>query len=262
MKNILLVLAAGLFAIACNNNIQTAEAPKNTDLIQQNLKGKVQHLEEASYKVDNAGKIGEMDSCCVGISDIDEKGYTTKYYTKDNKGTIKDEYSYVRHENGLLKEWVNTSSGKKKDSLSIQLTKDGRYGDAQNYDSTGKMDAYYIDVKDNEYGIVTGWKKYKPDSTLQSTWSGEFDKNIWVSSTNTDSTGKVVGTYKAKNDEKGNIIELKSTEVKKDSTTNKVTTYKYDSLDDQGNWTQRTEFDDKGKPTKIIKRTIAYYKAD
>ena len=262
MKKIFLVLATGLFALACNNNKQTAETPKNADLMQQNLKGKIQHIEAAPYKVDSTGKIGELDTCCTEIQDFDEKGYSTKYFTKDNKGTLKDEFSYTRYDNGLLKEWVVTNGGKKKSSLSIQLKKDGNYGDAQNYDSTGKMDAYYTDVTANEYGNVTGWKKYKPDSTLQSTWSGVFDKNIWVSSTTTDSTGKVNGTYKAKNDEKGNIIEFSSTEIKKDSTTTKEMTYKYESYDDLGNWTQQTEYDNKGKPTKIVKRTIIYYKMD
>jgi hypothetical protein len=46
----------------------------------------------------------------------------------------------------------------------------------------------------------------------------------------------------------------------KDSTTNKITKYRYDSYDDKGNWTQRTETDENGKPVKIVKRTITYYK--
>jgi hypothetical protein len=262
MKKIFIVLATGLFAVACNNNNQTADIPKNADLLLDNLKGKIQHREDAPYKVDSTGKIEELDTCCTEIQDYDEKGYLTKYFTRDNKGTVKDEYSYTRYDNGLLKEWVIMNGGKKKSSLSIELNKDGNYGDAQNYDSNGKMDAYYTDVKSNEYGRVTSWKKYKPDSTLLSTWSAVFDKYIWVSSTTTDSTGKVNGTYKAKNDEKGNIIEFSSTEVKNDSTTNKIFTYKYDSFDDQGNWIQQSEFDDKGKPTKIVKRTIVYYKVD
>lgn len=262
MKKIFIVLSTGLFALACNNNNQTAEGPKNTDLYLQNLNGRVQHLEVAPYKTDSTVKIGELDTCCTEIHDFDEKGYSTKYSTRDNKGTLKEEFSYTRYDNGLLKEWVVMSGGKKKSSLSIQLNKDGNYDEAQNYDSTGKMDVYYTNITNNEFGHVTGWKSYKPDSTQKSTWSGVFDKNIWVSSTTTDSTGKVNGTYKAKNDEKGNIIEFTSTEVKKDSTTNKMFTYKYDSFDDQGNWTQQTEYDEKGKPTKIVKRTIVYYKVD
>lgn len=36
--------------------------------------------------------------------------------------------------------------------------------------------------------------------------------------------------------------------------------YKYDSFDDKGNWTQRTQSDENGKPEKITKREITYYK--
>ena len=34
---------------------------------------------------------------------------------------------------------------------------------------------------------------------------------------------------------------------------------RFNELSQQGNWTQRTEYE-KGKPTKIVKRTITYYK--
>jgi hypothetical protein len=96
---------------------------------------------------------------------------------------------------------------------------------------------------------------------LRLKWSGVYDKNIWMSSTTTDSAGKLNGTYKAKVDDKGNVIEFTSSEVKKDSTINKVITYKYE-YDNQGNWTQRTEYDEKGRPVKIAKRAITYYKVD
>lgn len=261
MKKIFLILA-GFFAVTCNDNDQTDATPKNSDLIQQNLKGKIQHLEEEPYKVDSIGKVRELDSCCIEISDFDEKGYLTRYHTKDGNQAIKDDFTYTRHENGLMKGWVKATDGKKKASLSIQLTKDGRYGDGQSYDSTGKMDAYYTNVKDNEYNLVTEIKKYKPDSTLEFSWSHMYDKNIWVSTTKTDSSGKIVVSRKAKNDEKGNIIELTRIDVKKDSTTTRVTTYKYDSYDEEGNWTQRTEYNDKGRPVKIVKRNITYYKTD
>jgi len=261
MKKILLVLATGLFALGCNNKMQTGEAPKNTDLIQQNIKGKVQRVEETPYKVDSTGKIGEMDSCCVGTTDYDEKGYTSKYSAKDSKGALTEEQNFTRFENGKFKGGITTNKGKKTSSIDIQIDKEGKYSGAQTYDSTGKMDSYFTDLTEDEYGSVTGWKQYKIDSTLKGSWSGVYEKNIWVSSTTTDSTGKVNGTYKSKLDDKGNVIEFTSMEVKKDSTTNKVTTYKYDSFDDQGNWTQRTEYE-KGKPVKIVKRNIVYYKVD
>ncbi len=53
---------------------------------------------------------------------------------------------------------------------------------------------------------------------------------------------------------------MNDVKTKKDSTTTTTTKYKYDSFDDQGNWTQRTISDEKGKITKILKREITYFK--
>ena len=46
-----------------------------------------------------------------------------------------------------------------------------------------------------------------------------------------------------------------------DTTITKNLTYRYDASDDQGNWIQRTEME-KGKPTKVEKRTITYAKKE
>jgi hypothetical protein len=259
MKKILLLLVTGLFALACINKNQTNEPPKNSELIQQNYKGKVQRLEEVPYKVDSTGKIGEIDSCCIFVAELNEKGYTTRWYNKDKKGVISFLRNLNRFDNGQFKEWNDTINGKKYRSMVLQIDNDGKYSGAKSYDSAGKVDGYFTDFKENEYGEMTAFKHYKTDSSLIGTWTAEYDKSIWLGSTTTDSTGKVNGTYKNKLDDKGNSIEFTSTIVTKDSTTKKVETYKYNSYDDQGNWTQRTEYEN-GKPIKVAKRNFKYYK--
>ena len=67
-------------------------------------------------------------------------------------------------------------------------------------------------------------------------------------------SGKETYSSKIKLDDKNNVIENATKEVTKDSTTNKTTKYRYDSYDDTGNWTQRTEMDENGKPVKIVKK--------
>ena len=54
--------------------------------------------------------------------------------------------------------------------------------------------------------------------------------------------------------------EESTTTVTKDTSKTEKFSYKYDSYDDKGNWTQRTSYNEKGKPVKVIKRTISYYK--
>lgn len=261
MKKILWIFSAGLFLLACKDKKQEPEGPKNTDLISQNLKGKVQRLEETPYKVDSTGKIGGMDTCCTSIQEFDEKGYNPKYYSKDSKGNTKEEGTYTRYEGGQMKEMVNTANGKKRNSLTVQIDKDGKYSTAQSYDSTGKMDGYYLDLKENEYGAVTGGKMYNTDSTLKYSFNSDYDKAILMGS-RTDSAGKLLYESKMKVNDKGDAVEMNSTTVTKDSTIHKKETYTYDSSDEQGNWTQRTTYDDKGKATKIVKRTITYYKKE
>lgn len=261
MKKIVCIISAGLLVIACNNKKQEAEGSKNTDLISQNLKGKVKQIEESPYQADSAGKIGAMDSCCIDVQEFNEKGYNTNSVSRNSAGTIKSETTISHYDGGQVKEFVTMADGKKKNSFSIQIDKDGKYSGAQSYDSTGKMDSYYTDLKENEYGAVTEGKQHKPDSSIKSSFSSVYDKATFISGTNYDSSGKMSGSTKIKLNDKDDAVEVTSTKVMKDSTTTTVTTHKYNSYDDQGNWTQRTTFE-KGKATKIIKRAITYYKKD
>jgi len=48
----------------------------------------------------------------------------------------------------------------------------------------------------------------------------------------------------------------------KDSAKYDTTMYRYDKYDEQGNWIQRTALNASGKPTKIVKREITYYKKE
>ena len=202
-----------------------------------------------------------MDSCCTNIQEFDEKGYNPKNVDKDSKGNIKEEAIFVHYDGGQMKEIVNMADGKKRSSISIQLDKDGKYSTAQSYDSTGKMDGYYVDLKENEYGQILSGKMYNMDSTLKYNFSNNFDKSVYVGG-RTDSAGIMIFEGKAKVNDKGDQIEVVNTTVTKDTTKTEKTTFTYETYDDQGNWTQRTTYDDKGKPTKIAKRVITYYKKD
>ena len=146
--------------------------------------------------------------------------------------------------------------------MSIQVDSAGKYSGGQTFDSVGKMTGYYTDLKENEYGIVTDGKYHKPDSSVKMTFTVIYDKGIYLGGSSTDSTGKVVSTTAVKVNDKGDPIEITNINVKKDSTTTEVTSYKYENYDDQGNWLQQTAINDKGKATKIIKRAITYYKKE
>lgn len=264
MKKISIVLIAAFIAFSCNEKKESAKT--FTDWSADNLKGEIQKNVESPYKVDSTGKMGDMDSCCIDVIEYDSTGNIKKVISKDSKGNISREQTFTKYENGLFKEIATTEKGKVTNRVSIQTDNNGKYTTAQEYDSTGKLSSFYKDIHQNEYNQLTSMKQYKPDSTLKSSFETKYDKQIFEGQINKDSSGKEVSKSSAMVDDKGNQIEftvtntMKDSTTKKDSTTTKVTKYKYDSFDDKGNWTQRTEMDEKGKSTKIVKREITYYK--
>jgi hypothetical protein len=256
MKKFFLALSAGVFFIACNNE-KKADSPKNTDLIQQNLKGKLQQFEETSYTIDSAGN-SKMDSS-INITDFDEKGYQTKYINKDLSGKITMEQTITRYDNGAAKEIVNMKDGKQTFKLTIDIDKDGKYSAAKTYDSTGKQDSHYTDIKENEYGIVYAAFRHFTNGKTES-FDLKYDGPNFVGGVATDSLGRTSYSGVVTLNDKGDPIKDSSMTLVKDSTKRETITYKYDSYDDKANWTQRTTFDDKGKQTKTVKRKYTYYK--
>jgi hypothetical protein len=262
MKKLLLVLATGTLLFSCNNNKKEAEAAKNSDWVAQNLKGKVQSMEESSYTPDSTGKIGAMDSCCINAQLFDEKGYMTDQKNKDSKGTVKDETVLSRYDGGQVKQVVNLKDGKRASTFSLQIGADGKYSGAVGYDSAGKVASIYSDLKEDDYGAITAGTERKADSTVRTSFTTENHKGMQVSTVAKDSSGKVVYSAKSELNDKGDVIKTTETNQVKDSAVTKMTTYKYDSYDEQGNWTQRSVYDEKGKLTKVIRRAYVYFKKD
>lgn len=253
---------ASVFVISCNESKK--EAPKNTDWIADNLSGKVEQTTDSTFKADSTGKIGELDSCCVSSTKYDEKGYSSGYTSVDKAGTDHNEGTFTHNDNGLFTGQKMTKNGKTMSSLTVGI-KDSAYSGVQSFDSTGKMDSYYTDITVNDYGRITGFKQFKPDSTLKSSMTFNYNNQFLKDQSFKDSVGKETSTYAQTYDDKNNVVEstykeVKTDSTKKDTTITTVTKYRYDTFDDKGNWTQRTEMDKDGKPVKIVKRTITYYK--
>src|SRR6185312_10515099 len=257
MKKIIFLLA--VFAIFFSCNEKKNQVPKNADVLADNLNGDVQQVISTDYKVDSSGKTGEQDSCCIVISKYDEKGYITEYNNNEKATPNKRSERFTHDDNGLMTELRNTNDGNLSSTISVK-SDNGKYISAQEFDSSNKLKNYYTDISQNESGQLTGMKKFNPDSTLSSTMKSSFHEQIFTGNEMKDSLGKVTYASLVKLDDKNNPIEVTEKNVVKDSTTNTMTKYKYESFDDNGNWTQRTELDQNGKPKKITKREITYYK--
>ncbi|MGN6533744.1 MAG: hypothetical protein ACTHK0_18535 [Ginsengibacter sp.] len=257
MKKSIFLLAALAFIFSCNE--KKKELAQNADVRIDNFNGHVQQSVSTDYKVDSSGKTGEQDSCCVVVAKYDENGWITEYNNNDKATPDKKSETFTHHENGLIKEVKMTTDGKTSSTINVK-SENGKYISAVEYDSANKLKNYYTDLSQNDYALLTGMKKFNADSTLSTTMTSTYNKQYFTGNETKDSLGKVTYASTIKLDDKNNPIEVSEKEVIKDSTKNTVTKYKYDAFDKEGNWTERTEMDENGKPKKITKREITYYK--
>lgn len=262
MKNLLPILFMGTCMFSCNNATKQVEVAKNSDWTAQNLKGIVQTMESSNYTPDSTGKITAMDSCCISAEAYDANGYISSSSKKDSKGTVAENTTMVHYEKGQMKSMTTTKNGKPSNGFEIQIDKDGKYFGGRETDSAGKQTFFYTGLKEDEYGAVTTGTRHKIDSGIDGVFENDYVKGVQVAGRYRDSSGKEVYNSKSELNDKGDVVKTMEMNINKDSTTNTVTTYKYDSYDEQGNWTQRTNYDEKGKATKVVKRTFTYYKKD
>ncbi len=250
--------------IGCNQKPASSEAPIAVpDRLTENLKGNVTQVETDSYNIDSTGKVGPLDE--KDIEKYDSSGYTISYVSMNGKDSVKSVSKYWHNAQGFMTSMeTKDAGGEKKSAMKIEYDSTGNYKTALSYDSTGKLDVYYTDIKSNKFGEVTGAKGYHKDSILKMGFTNDYDSIYYVSGETKDSIGKVTYSNKVKLNDKNDATEFDETTVttdpktKKDSTTNTVTTYKYDAWDNNGNWTQQTSYNEKGKPIKVVKRIITY----
>jgi hypothetical protein len=264
MRAKLLPLVLIISIVACNQKPPVSDTPRAVnDWTGENLRGNPTQVESDTYKIDSTGKMGPLDE--KNIEKYDSSGYSVSSVTMNGKDSVKSQTSYAHGADGYMTSMETTGAkNEKKSSLTVQYDGPGKYSGAKSYDSTGKMDVYYTDLTSNSFGMVTGGKGYHPDSTLKMSFVNEFDSVYYVGGSAKDSVGKTTYTGKQTLNDKKDVAKSEEMTVttdpktKKDSTKTTVTTYTYDGWDSHGNWTQQTSINEKGKPTKIIKRIILY----
>ena len=260
MKQLIPFLVGTFFLVSCNNNSTSetgAAAPLNTDLLSQNLKGKVKTVSLNTTTIDSTGK--EKSDSLTTVDSYDEKGYRTMSQTKNSSGKITRE-EMIKHDSaGRVLEFVNNRDGKLASKMEIEIDTAGNYAGAKTYDSTGKQDGYYKDLKQNEYGVVYAGKLYGMNDKIKEEFNMKYDKTKFLGGKSTDSSGKVSYEGTAKVNEKGDMSEEDFTYLEKGTPKTEKNTFKYEGDDEKGNWTKRTKYNDKGKPVEVLKRTLTYY---
>jgi len=254
-KLLSLFMSASIFS-ACSEKVYTST---HNDLFFDNLKGQVEKVEEISFRIDSTGKTGAQDSCCINSFTYDKQGYRIKQVYIDIKGLEKNGQLYTqRFSNGMVKEIKFTENAKVLSTLSGTINNKGKYGNSQIHDSLGKLVSFFADVNVNEYGKIISMKSFKPDSTLQQTIVNKYDKQIWVGGFVKDSSGKEIFSTAVKLNEKKDPTEVRQTFRTNSKPITTITRYAYSLNDEHGNWIQCSEFDEKGKESKRVKRRIIY----
>jgi len=230
---------------------------KTNDLIQQNLHGRVQHLEETTF---DTGSAGNNKMIAIRIVDFDKDGYATKYIDKDATGKIVMNETAIHYSNGAIKEFLNAVDGKQISKMSIDIDKDGNYSAVKTFDSANRQDSYYSDIRENDSGIIYAAQQHFINGKLESGFDLKYDKANIVEGIYTDSLGKVSYSFTSKLNERGDAMDKVSTTFKDDAPQKEIITYRYDSYDAAGNWLRQTTYNNKNQPIQIVKRKCLYYK--
>lgn len=261
MKKISAILLATGLLTACQEHDKKVEV-KYHDLKLDQLNGDITAIQETPYKTDSTGKPGAPDSCCSVYMELDANGNYIRYTEKDNKDSIQSQTTNTHYPDGMFKGYVQTKKGKPASSLETMINDKGEYTMAIEYDSTGKTHRVYKNITQNENAQVKSWKEYDTDSVFHQEATITYDKGLQQTFVLKDSVGKLKNDVRYTYNDKGELSSENNTTVTKDSTTKKMTQYTYDAHDEKGNWTQRTELDEKGKPVKIVKRVYTYKKEE
>ena len=263
MEKLSFVAFVALIVCACNNTPREASEPVRTDLDNDHLNGMVQNFEETTYTADSLGNIGKMDSCCVWTESFDEKGFFTSFSSVDSSGKDASGAIITRTDDNKYLSEERTKEGKPDGGIVVTYDAEGTVQYAVEKDAEGNVTFFHSDVKMNEFDQPVFAKMHHADSSLRGIWTRNYIDGIFAGRTWEDSTGDLVYESKGEVNEKGLLAKMTIREmVEEDSFKTKVLTYAYDSVDDAGNWTQRTVYDEDGKVTEVKKRVFTYYKKE
>jgi len=271
MKRHFMILLPVL-AIACSSGEEPAEttdanatdttevvALERSDLLNRHLMGDVKTIEETPYMAAEDGAMGDMDSCCIEIIEFDNKGFLQKITEKNSEGEVTAVTVQEYDADGLFISRTRSVNGQEVWKRTVTRDDEGNGVMAYDTDADQQMTDYYIVDERNDFGQAVKGKSFSPDSTFVGTWSWKYIDGLRSGRGWADSSGKQLIDVTGEVNDKGWLAKSTDTRVNEEGeTVTTVMTYTYDSFDDMGNWTQRTESEN-GVPVQILKRTYTYY---
>jgi hypothetical protein len=268
MKKLPLLFALPLLVYSCSEGEPKAEETTEvaetvemirSDLTNEHLMGEIKSFEQMPYTPSEDGSIGEMDSCCIVIEEYDENGFMAMKPEKNMAGETTEVGVTERTETGSYSSFTRTANGTEVFKRVVYRDDEGKSVKAVDTDSTGQVTRVHTPDEMNEYEQPVKGKSFLEDSTYVGTWSWQYIDGQRVGQAWVDSAGVQWIDRVGEVNDKGWLS--KAVDTRMNETGEEVTvveTYTYDSMDDMGNWTQRTELND-GKPVEVLKRSYTYY---
>jgi hypothetical protein len=269
MKKLIILFVLPVLLYSCGSGEPKAEETTATteeetvqmvrsDLSNDHMNGPIQSFTETPYTPDEQGNISEMDSCCIIVEEFDDNGFMTTSTWKNMAGEVTRVGNMEHTEEGKFVSYTSTENGVQK--FKRVVDRSGDQMKAMDSDSTGQVTRVHVPDEMNENDQPVKGKTYLADgTTLDGIWTWQYIDGNRVGNSWTDSTGVQRWSAVGEVNDKGWVSKRTETEMGEDGTTTTVVkTFTYDSMDDMGNWTQRTTYED-GKATEVLKRTYAYY---
>mgnify|MGYP006902134729 CR=1 FL=1 len=250
-----------------NTSTETTESAEKAEMKEmersawenRNMVGKVKTIVETPYTPAEDGTIADMDSCCVEMIEFSENGYRTGKTEKNKDGEV-TAVNVVEHtETGKFVSSTWTEDGKEVWKRVVKRDAEGKALGATDTDSTQQVTRRHKAAEYNEYNQPVSGTTYLADSTYLGKWTYDYDDGYEIGRSWTDSSGVQLMEVTGELNENGWLAKAKVMRVDESGeATTTLETYTYDELDEMGNWTQRTEYNDE-KPVEVLKRTYTYY---
>ena len=226
-----------------------------TDLEQANIRGRVTKLVTETYKVDSLGEVGKLELVTIEI--FNKLGFTSTDTTKDliEKNEVVEFLIY--NKNGSLSSSSTFENGKMQSKMLLKYD-DSRCMAIEIYDSNNKLESYYGNIQQTDFGLLSSLSSYDTNDKLTMSYTNDYDSIYQISATAKDSIGRLSSAIKIRLTDKKYPENMLEVIYFKDSTIKKYLSYKYENWDTTGNWIRQTVFNDKGKLIKIVNRIFSY----
>jgi hypothetical protein len=226
-----------------------------TDLEQANIKGHVTKLVTETYKADSVQQIGKLESVTIEIFSKNGNTITDTTWDMIEKNVIVENLMF--NENGSLSSLSHVENGKLKSKMLLKY-KNSKYISAEIYDSADNLESYYDNIRQTDFGLLSGLDAYDANGELTMSYENEYDSIYQTRAIAKDKVGTLTSEVNIQLTDKKYPKNLLEVTYLKDSTIKNYLSYNYESWDANGNWIRQKVLNDKGKVTKFVNRIFSY----